>query len=108
MKKVFIFLVVLFLATQSIVFAQDYRQYKNKKVIVTIKAENDTFLIKGILHDVVEQRKKVFYENETFYHKDRSKTLIREVDKQYLIIRHKQSEYMIDSDNVICIEVKKW
>ena len=39
---------------------------------------------------------------------DTNKFLTREVDKQYLIIRHKKSEYMVDVDDIICIEIKKW
>ena len=88
--------------------AQNYDEYKYRNVVVTVKAGNSILSIKGILYDVIKQKKKVFYENETFYNEKRDSSLTREVDKQYLIIRYKRSEYMIDVDNVICVEVKKW
>ena len=67
-----------------------------------------TFSIEGILYEVIKQKKKVFYESENFYDEKKNKLLIREIDKQYLIIRYKRNEYMIDIDNIIYIKVKKW
>ena len=123
MKALFVFLVVMFFSGQVNILAQNYDEYKYKNIVVTIKAGDTFLMVEGLLYDVRSQREKVFYENEDsnsrvdFVRNSRSQgwadikgksSLVREVDKQYLIIRHKRSEFMIDIKNVICIEIKKW